>query len=63
MLKLHTSCMNQLLQHHCNINSIITTKQAGGKKDVCGCLEQLLIIKTILEENEKPLLTSNYVVG
>ena len=52
--------MNQLLQHHCDINNIVTTEQAGGKKDVWGCLEQLLINKTILEEvtkNHRSLVT------
>ena len=60
MLKLYTNCINQLLQHHCDINNIVTTEQAGGKKDVWGCLEQLLINKTILEEvtkNHRSLVT------
>ena len=50
MLKLRTSCINRFLQHHCEINKIITTEQAGGKKDVWGCLEQLMINKMILDE-------------
>ena len=60
MLKLCTSCMNQLLQHHLDINNIVTNEQAGGKKDVWGCSEQLLINKTILEEltkNHRSLVT------
>ena len=60
MLKLYTSCMNQLLQHHCDINNIVTIEQAGGKKDMWGCLEQLLVNKTILEEvtkNHRSLVT------
>ena len=40
------------LQDHCETNKIITTEQAGGEK-VWGCLEQLLINKTILEEVTK----------
>ena len=50
MLKLYTNCMNQFLQDHCQRNNIVTTEQAGGKKEVWGCLEQLLINKTVLEE-------------
>ena len=34
MLKVHTSCINEFLQDHCEINKIITTEQAGGKKDI-----------------------------
>ena len=39
-----------VLQGHCEINKIVTTDQAGGKKDVWDCLEQLMINKTKLEE-------------
>ena len=42
--------MNNLLQDHCQRNYIITNKQARGKKEVWGCLEQLLINRIILEE-------------
>ena len=45
MLKLCTSCINQMLQNHCEMNNIVTAEQAGGKKDVWGCFEQLLIKK------------------
>ena len=50
MLKLHTSCINSFLQDHCEINKIITTEQAGGKKDIWSCLEQFIINKMILDE-------------
>ena len=50
MLKLYTSCINKFIQHHCVTNNIVTTEQAGGKKDVWGCLEQLLINKTVIDE-------------
>ena len=56
--------MNQLLQHHCDINNIVTIEQAGGKKDVWGCLEQLLINKTISEEvtkNHRSLVTMRWI--
>ena len=44
MLKLYTSCINQFLPDHCEINKIVTTQQAGGKKDVdCVPHEWLLI--------------------
>ena len=49
-----------LLQHHCEVIKIVTTEQAGGKKDVWGCLEQLLINKTIVEQvktNRRSLVT------
>ena len=42
--------MNKFLQDHFQRNNIITTEQAGGKKEVLGCLEQLLKYKIILEE-------------
>ena len=50
MLKLHTSCINQFLQDHCEINKMVTMKHAGSKKDVWGCLEQVMINKMIPEE-------------
>ena len=53
MYKLYTGCINTFLQDHCEDNGIVTTEQAGGKKEVWGCLEQLLINKTILEEVSK----------
>ena len=52
MLKLYTSCINQFLQDHCEINKIVTTEQADGKKDAWGCFEQLMINKMILGSNE-----------
>ena len=45
MLKLYTSCI-----HQCEINKIITTEQIDAKKDVWGCLGQLIINKMILAE-------------
>ena len=50
MLKLYTSCINQFLHDHCEINKIVTTEQAGGKKDIWDCLELLMISKMILGE-------------
>ena len=50
MLKLYTSCISHFLQDHCEINKIVTTEQAGGKKDVWGCLKQLMSNKMILDE-------------
>ena len=49
MLKLYTGCINQFLQDHCKHSNIITAEQ----KEVWGCLEQLMINKTILEEVTK----------
>ena len=48
--KLYTSCLNIFLQNHCEVNEIITSEQAGGKRSVWGCTEQLLINKSILSE-------------
>ena len=62
MVKLYTGCMNQFLQDHCQRSNIITTEQVGGKKEVWGCPEQLLINKIILEEITENLSFSNYNV-
>ena len=40
MFKLYTSYINTFVQQHCEINIIVTTEQAGGKRGVWGCLEQ-----------------------
>ena len=50
MFKLYTSCINTFVQQHGEMNNIVTTEQAGGKSGVWGCLEQLLINKTVLNE-------------
>ena len=50
MLKLYTGCINNFLGDHCLKNQIISTEQAGGKKNVWGCSELLLINKMIQEE-------------
>ena len=42
--------LNQSLVDHCTTNNIITTQKAGGEKQSCGCTDQLLINKIILEE-------------
>ena len=48
--KLYCSCLNIFLQNHCEVNEIITSEQAAGKRSVWGCTEQLLINKSILSE-------------
>ena len=51
MLKFYTRCIKFFfLQLHCENHSIITAKQAGSRKEVLGCSEQLMINKAILEE-------------
>ena len=50
MYKLYTSCLNIFLQEHCIRNNTITPEQAGGKPEVWGCIEQLLLNKSILNE-------------
>ena len=51
--KLYTSCINQFLQDHCDINKIVTDEQVGGKKEIWGCLEQLISNKIILDQVKK----------
>ena len=41
------------IQDHCESNKIATDQQAGGKKDVWGCAEQLLTSKAVLKEVKK----------
>ena len=48
--KLYTSCLNMFLCEHCKMNGIITPEQSGGKKNVWGTTEQLLLNKAILKE-------------
>ena len=53
MYKLYTSCLNLVIQDHCESNKIITDEQAGGKKGVWGCTEQLLINKAVSKKLKK----------
>ena len=58
--KSYKSCINQFLQDHCDSNKIVTDEQAGGKKEVWGCREQLIINKIILDQvkkNRRSLIT------
>ena len=48
--KLYTGILDPFLYDHCSTNNIITVEQAGGKKGVWGCTDQLLINKMILDE-------------
>ena len=50
MYELYTSCLNLFIQDHCEANGIVTEEQAGGKKGIWVCAEQLLINKTVLKE-------------
>jgi len=50
MYKIYTGCLNSFLQEHCIRNNNITPEQAGGKPEVWGCIEQLLLNKSILNE-------------
>ena len=63
MYKLYTLCLNFFIQDHCESNKIVTDEQAGGKKSIWGCAEQLLINKTILKEVKKTITKfDNYLV-
>ena len=49
--KLYTSCLNNFLEHHWRMNSIITTEQAwGGEGEGIWGTTELLIDKYILKE-------------
>ena len=48
--KIFTGILNQFLVDHCTTNNIITTEQAGGKKQSWGYTDQSLLNKMILEE-------------
>ena len=45
--------MNIFLTDHCGQNNIITSEQVAGKKGVWGCVEQLLLNKTVLSDVKK----------
>ena len=47
--KLYTGMLNHFLYDHGSTNNIITVEQEGGKKEVWGCTDQLLINLMILE--------------
>ena len=48
--KLYTGILTHFLYDHCSTNNSIAVEQAGGKKGVWGCTDQLLINKIILDE-------------
>lgn len=50
MYKIFTGCVNLFLCDHCDTNNVITVSQNGGKKNVWGTTEQLLLNKTVLKE-------------
>ena len=53
MLKVYTGCIGLLIEEHCIANYIIAPEQAGAKKEMWGCADQLLINKVVLEEAKK----------
>ena len=55
MLKVYTGCIGLLIEEHCIANDIIAPEQAGAKKEMWGCVDQLLINKVVLEEVKKYL--------
>ena len=63
MYKLYTSCLNLIIQDHCELNEIVTDEQVGGKKNVWGCAKQLFINKVVLKEvKKKTTKFYNYLV-
>ena len=55
MLKVYTGCIGLLIEKHCIANDIIAPEQTGAKKEMWGCVDQLLINKVVLEEVKKYL--------
>ena len=50
MYEVYTSIINSFLQDHCKTNNINCEEQAAGKQGSWGCIDQLLINKTIMDE-------------
>ena len=48
--KLFTRMINSFITDHCTTKNIITPEQAEGEQGSCGCTDQLLINKKILDE-------------
>ena len=53
MMKVYMGCLAKLIEQHCNDNNIIYPEQAGAKKGMWGCIDQLLINKVVSEEVRK----------
>ena len=53
MMKVYTGCIAALLEEHCVENEVIYPEQAGAKKGMWGCTDQLLINKVVLDEIRK----------
>ena len=47
MMKVYTGCLALLIEEHCVENNIIFPEQAGDKKGMWGCTDQLLINKVV----------------
>ena len=50
IMKVYTGCLALLIEEHCIENEIIFPEQAGAKKGMWECADQLLINKTVCEE-------------
>ena len=50
MYKVYTGCINLFLCDHCETNNIVTDSQNGGKRNVWGTTEQLLLNKIVQKE-------------
>ena len=49
-MKVYTRCLARLIEEHCVDNNIIFPEQAGAKKGMWGCTDQLLINKVVSDE-------------
>ena len=50
MMKVYTGCLALIIEEHCIEHEIIFSDQAGAKKGMWGCADELLINKTVCEE-------------
>ena len=50
MMKVYTGCLARLIEEHCVDNNIIFPEQAGAKKGMWGCTDQLLINKVVSDK-------------
>ena len=53
MMKTYTGTLAKLIEEHLIENSIIYSEQAGAKKGLWGCTDQLLINRVVTDEAEK----------
>ena len=53
MYKIYTAILAEFVTDHCEENKIITEEQAAAKRKSWGCIDQLLINKTVYDDVKK----------